>query len=73
MAVQAAFRTTVTVTGMTCEHCARSVTEELSAVNGVHTVEVTVSSGKVTISSDRELSGAEIASAVDTAGYSLAD
>jgi hypothetical protein len=36
-------------------------------------VEVTVSSGKVTISSDRELSGAEIASAVDTAGYSLAD
>ncbi|WP_445187643.1 heavy-metal-associated domain-containing protein [Pseudonocardia sp. Cha107L01] len=73
MAVQAAFRTTVTVTGMTCEHCARSVTEELSAVNGVHTVEVTVSSGKVTISSDRELSGAEIASAVDTAGYSMAD
>jgi copper chaperone CopZ len=73
MAVQAAFRTTVTVTGMTCEHCARSVTEELSAVNGVHTVEVTVSSGKVTISSDRELSGAEIASAVDTAGYTLAD
>jgi copper chaperone CopZ len=73
MAVQAAFRTTVTVTGMTCEHCARSVTEELNAVNGVHTVEVTVSSGKVTISSDRELSGAEIASAVDTAGYSLAD
>ncbi|HEV7788461.1 MAG TPA: heavy-metal-associated domain-containing protein [Pseudonocardia sp.] len=73
MAVQAAFRTTVTVTGMTCEHCARSVTEELSAVNGVQTVEVTVSSGKVTISSDRELSGAEIASAVDTAGYSLAD
>jgi copper chaperone CopZ len=73
MAVQAAFRTTVTVTGMTCEHCARSVTEELSAVNGVHTVEVTVSSGNVTISSDRELSGAEIASAVDTAGYSLAD
>ncbi|MDT7606963.1 MAG: hypothetical protein QOG96_1466 [Pseudonocardiales bacterium] len=73
MAVQAAFRTTVTVTGMTCEHCARSVTEELSAVNGVHTVEVTVSSGKVTISSDRELSGAEIASAIDTAGYSLAD
>ncbi|MDT7658626.1 MAG: hypothetical protein QOF38_3341 [Pseudonocardiales bacterium] len=73
MAVQAAFRTTVTVTGMTCEHCARSVTEELSAVSGVHTVEVTVSSGKVTISSDRELSGAEIASAIDTAGYSLAD
>jgi len=73
MAVQAAFRTTVTVTGMTCEHCARSVTEELNAVNGVHTVEVTVSSGKVTISSDRELSGAEIAGAVDTAGYSLAD
>jgi copper chaperone len=73
MAVQAAFRTTVTVTGMTCEHCARSVTEELAAVNGVHSVEVTVSSGKVTISSDRELDGPEIAAAIDAAGYTLAD
>lgn len=73
MTVQAAHRTTVTVTGMTCEHCARSVTEELSAVSGVLSVDVTLSSGIVIISSDRELSGAEIAGAVTEAGYELAD
>jgi copper chaperone len=73
MAVQAAHRTTVTVTGMTCEHCARSVTEELSAVSGVLSVDVTLSSGTVIISSDRELSGAVIAGAVTEAGYELAD
>ena len=73
MTVQAAHRTTVTVTGMTCEHCARSVTEELSAVSGVLSVDVTLSSGTVIISSDRELSGAEIAGAVTEAGYELAD
>lgn len=73
MTVQAAHRTTVTVTGMTCEHCARSVTEELSAVSGVLSVDVTLSSGRVTISSDRELNGTEIAGAVTEAGYQLAD
>jgi copper chaperone len=73
MAVQAEHRTTVTVTGMSCEHCARSVTEELGALSGVRAVDVTVSSGSVTISSDRELSGAELAGAVEAAGYTLAD
>lgn len=73
MAVRADYHTAVTVTGMSCEHCARSVTEELTAVNGVHTVDVTVSTGAVTISSDRPLDHAEIAEAVDAAGYQLAD
>ena len=73
MAVRADHYTTVTVTGMSCEHCARSVTEELTAVNGIHTVDVTVSTGAVTISSDRPLDHAEIAEAVDAAGYQLAD
>jgi copper chaperone len=73
MAVQAEHRTTVTVTGMSCEHCARSVTEELGALSGVRAVDVTLSSGSVTISSDRELSGTELAGAVEAAGYTLAD
>jgi copper chaperone CopZ len=73
MAVQAAYRTTVTVTGMSCEHCARSVTEELSAVSGVRAVDVTVSTGAVIISSDRPLDRAEVADAIDAAGYQLAD
>jgi copper chaperone len=73
MTVQADHRTTVTVTGMSCAHCARSVTEELTAVNGVRSVDVTVSTGNVTILSDRPLDRAEVAAAIDAAGYRLAD
>ncbi|HEY1968462.1 MAG TPA: heavy-metal-associated domain-containing protein [Pseudonocardia sp.] len=73
MSVQAPYRCAVTVTGMTCEHCVRSVTEELEALDGVRSVEITLSSGLVILMSDRELTGAEIAGAVDEAGYALVD
>lgn len=73
MNVHAPHRTTVTVHGMTCEHCVRSVTEELGALAGVQSVEVTLSSGAVTIVSVHELSGREIADAVTEAGYVLAN
>jgi copper chaperone CopZ len=71
MSVQAPYRVNITVTGMTCEHCVRSVTEELEALDGVRSVEVTLSSGLVILTSDRELTCAEIAAAVDEAGYAL--
>jgi copper ion binding protein len=73
MSVHTPHRTTVTVRGMTCEHCVRSVTEELGELSGVRSVEVTLSSGSVTILSDQELSGREIADAVTEAGYVLAN
>ncbi|WP_028924581.1 heavy-metal-associated domain-containing protein [Pseudonocardia acaciae] len=73
MIVQAPYRTTVTVIGMSCEHCAQAVTDELSAVSGVRSVDVTVSSGFVTITSDRELGASEISAAVVEAGYGVAD
>ncbi|MBO0876710.1 MAG: heavy-metal-associated domain-containing protein [Pseudonocardia sp.] len=73
MIVQAPHRTTVTVLGMSCEHCAQAVTDELGAVSGVRSVDVTVSSGFVTVTSDRELAASEIANAVREAGYSVAD
>ena len=74
MSVQTPHRSTVTVAGMTCEHCVKAVTEELSsALHGVQSVNVTLSSGLVTLTSDRKLTDEEIASAVDEAGYALAD
>jgi copper chaperone len=73
MIVQAPYRATVTVLGMSCEHCAQAVTDELGAVSGVRSVDVTLSSGFVTITSDRELAVSEIANAVQEAGYSVAD
>ena len=64
--------TTYTVTGMTCEHCVASVTEELSELAGVSQVDVELANGAVTVTSDRELGADEVRAAVTEAGYQLA-
>ena len=64
--------TTWTVTGMTCGHCVASVTEELLEVDGIETVEVDLSTGAVTVTSAGPVDRAEVAAAVDEAGYALA-
>jgi copper ion binding protein len=63
--------TTFQVTGMTCDHCRRAVTEEIAAVDGVETVTVDVASGTVTVTAERPVDRADIAQAVDEAGYTL--
>ena len=63
--------TTFTVTGMTCAHCRRAVTEEISAVDGVGTVAVELATGTVTVTADRPVDRADIAAAVDEAGHVL--
>lgn len=73
MSVQTSHLTSITVSGMSCQHCVNAITEELGALNGVTSVDVTLSSGVVTLRSDHELSEAEIAAAVDEAGYAIAD
>ncbi|MEN0134689.1 MAG: heavy metal-associated domain-containing protein [Rhodococcus sp. (in: high G+C Gram-positive bacteria)] len=62
----------VTVTGMTCDHCATSVTEEISALPGVTAVNVDLATGKVVIDSTTDLDPSAVAGAVEEAGYSLA-
>lgn len=64
--------TTYTVTGMTCGHCAASVTQEISTLPGVEDVAVDVASGAVTVTSTAPLDDAAVAAAVDEAGYALA-
>ena len=63
---------TVTVSGMTCGHCATSVREEVGGIPGVHTVEVDLSTGLVTIGSDDQLDPSAISDAVAEAGYAVA-
>ncbi|MEJ2857229.1 MULTISPECIES: heavy-metal-associated domain-containing protein [unclassified Saccharothrix] len=63
--------TTYTVSGMTCGHCVSSVTEELTAVDGVTGVDVELATGAVTVTSTRELGHDEVKAAVTEAGYSL--
>ena len=63
---------TYTVAGMTCGHCVTSVTEELTEIDGVDTVEVDLASGRVTLTSAAPLDEAQVRAAVDEAGYQLA-
>lgn len=64
--------TAYTVTGMTCGHCVNAVTEELTRIPGVRDVRVDLGTGRVTVTSDAPLSDADVAAAVDEAGYELA-
>jgi copper chaperone len=63
---------TFTVTGMTCGHCVRSVTEEIQEIDGVEDVQVVLDTGAVTVTSTQPLDDAAVRSAVEEAGYSLA-
>ncbi|NIH82996.1 MULTISPECIES: heavy-metal-associated domain-containing protein [Amycolatopsis] len=64
--------TVYTVTGMTCQHCVASVTEEVGRIEGVQDVKVDLPTGAVTVVSAGELSDDAIRAAVDEAGYALA-
>lgn len=62
------------VEGMTCGHCVASVTEEVSAIEGVESVTVDLQVGgasRVTVVSDRPVPAEQISDAVTEAGYSL--
>ncbi|MFF2412643.1 heavy-metal-associated domain-containing protein [Streptomyces sp. NPDC058092] len=61
-----------TVTGMACGHCAAFVTEEIEGVAGVTAVTVDVETGRVSVTSDKELDTADVRAAVEEAGYELA-
>jgi len=64
------------VTGMTCEHCAKAVSEELRALDGVSEVTVDLVPGgtsAVTVVSAAPMTTEEVEAALDEAGdYRLA-
>ena len=68
-----AVTSTYQVSGMTCGHCVNAVSGELSGLDGVQDVQVDLSSGTVTVTSEAPLSGDAVRAAVDEAGYELAD
>lgn len=65
--------TTVTVTGMTCGCCAKSVNKEVGKIPGVTGVEADFASGSVTIDSSGPVDREALAAAVGEAGYQLVD
>ncbi|GAA3224929.1 hypothetical protein GCM10017691_13330 [Pseudonocardia petroleophila] len=63
---------TWTVTGMTCDHCVASVTEEITELDGVAAVAVDLRTGAVTVRSAAPLDDAAVRAAVAEAGYAVA-
>ena len=64
-----------TVTGMTCQHCVASVTEEVSEIPGVIGVDVDLATGALTVTTsdqDQPIPDEAVKAAVADAGYSVA-
>ena len=59
---------TYRVPGMHCEHCERAVTEEVSTVQGVESVEVDLET-KLVVVNGRELDHARLRASIEEAGY----
>ncbi|MHC4597948.1 MAG: CopZ family metallochaperone [Planctomycetota bacterium] len=60
---------TIRITGMSCGHCVKSVTEALSQVPGVsRVVEVNLDKGEAHVEGDPD--PADVLSAVEEAGFS---
>ncbi len=60
-----------TVTGMTCDHCVASVTEEVTELPGVESVDVVLETGALTVTSAEPLAESAVRAAVEDAGYAL--
>ena len=59
------------IQGMTCGHCAQSVTEELKKLNGVTEVVVNHETGKADVSMTEFVPELDIKNAVAEAGYEV--
>lgn len=64
--------TTYQVTGMTCDHCVRAVSQEIGRLDGVRKVAVDLALGAVTVESDAPLADDDVRAAVEEAGYEVA-
>jgi copper chaperone len=60
-----------TVKGMTCSGCMNKVTNAVTAVDGVTDVDVDISNGELTVTSDAELDTDKVRAAVADAGYEI--
>jgi copper chaperone len=60
-----------TVTGMSCAHCVRAVTEAIQQLDPAAKVEVDLDAGRVVVR-DEALSAPEIVGAIEAEGYAAA-
>lgn len=64
--------TTLSVSGMTCEHCVRAVKQEVGEISGVTQVDVELGTpSTVTVESTETISHQDLVEAIDEAGYEV--
>ena len=63
--------TTVTVEGMTCQHCVRAVFTALAAVSGIDRAEVSI--GSASVEHDGSVTVEQLREAIAIAGYVVKD
>ncbi|WP_426624882.1 heavy-metal-associated domain-containing protein [Leifsonia sp. McL0607] len=61
---------TFQVDGMTCAHCERAVTEEVTSIAGVTGIDVSAATGVLTVESPSAVDDTLVLAAVEEAGYS---
>ncbi|UOQ94024.1 copper chaperone CopZ [Halobacillus shinanisalinarum] len=64
-------QTTLNVKGMTCGHCESSVKAALQELNGVQDVNVDLSTGKVDVSYEGDVSDDQMKEAIEEQGYDV--
>ncbi len=65
--------TTYGVVGMSCQHCIDAVTAEVGRLGGVEQVHVDLAAGTVQVTSAAPLALDAVRTAVDEAGFDLAE
>ncbi|WP_375000176.1 heavy-metal-associated domain-containing protein [Aeromicrobium sp. CTD01-1L150] len=60
---------TYAVTGMTCGHCETAVRSEVTQIPGVQEVDVSASTGRLSVTTDEPIEDSDVFTAVDEAGY----
>jgi copper chaperone len=63
---------TITVRGMSCQHCVTAVTKVLNGIEGVTDVRVDLESGQATFEETKSVEMASIVAAIRKAGYDVA-
>lgn len=61
----------ITVKGMRCQHCVKSVTEALKALDGVGNVEVNLAGGMVTYETSKPVDKAAVRKAITDVGFEV--
>jgi copper chaperone len=61
----------LTVTGMSCEHCATAIREEIGQLPGVTEIDVDIQGGTVTVSGEPLPAADSLRAAVEEAGYEV--